>query len=113
MREKTGILAHNGDPQAWAGELCRDWMTMTAPDCAGFFYIDGHVRVYYGRQTELPRHYVSRQRLCLRAAADYWINAMDGQPFFVVNTAVDPGLLAVLENEIVPRLEQDVPNGQG
>jgi len=34
---------------------------------------------------------------------------MDGQPFFMVNKAVDPGLLAVLENEIVPRLEQDVP----
>lgn len=34
---------------------------------------------------------------------------MDGQPFFMVNKAVDPGLLAVLENEIVPRLEQDIP----
>jgi len=25
---------------------------------------------------------VSRQRLCMRATVDYWINAMDGQPFF-------------------------------
>jgi len=35
---------------------------------------------------------------------------MDGQPFFLVNQAVDEGLLKVLENEIVPRLERDIPN---
>ena len=46
----------------------------------------------------------------MRATADYWVNAMDGQPFFVVHQAVDPGLLQVLENDIIPRLEQDVPN---
>ena len=34
---------------------------------------------------------------------------MDGQPFFIINKAVDPGLLTVLENEIVPRLEQEIP----
>jgi hypothetical protein len=54
-------------------------------------------------------HYVARQRLCLSATADYWVNAMDGKPFFVVNQPVDPGLLAALERDIVPRLEQDVP----
>jgi hypothetical protein len=35
---------------------------------------------------------------------------MDGRPFFVVSQAVDPGMLQVLEHEIVPRLEKDVPN---
>ncbi len=35
---------------------------------------------------------------------------MDGQPFFVVNKAVDPGLVKVIEEDIVPRLERDVPN---
>ena len=35
---------------------------------------------------------------------------MDGKPFFVVSQPVDPGLLKVLERDIVPRLEQDVPN---
>src|SRR5256886_2857874 len=46
-----------------------------------YFYCDGHVRVYHGDQTALPRHYVARERLCLRATTDYWVNAMDGQPF--------------------------------
>ena len=39
----------------------------------------------------LPRHYVARERLCLRATTDYWINAMDGQPFLYVNREVDRG----------------------
>ena len=47
----------------------------------------------------LPKHYVARQRLCLSATADYWVNAMDGQPFFVVSQAVDPGLLQVMEHQ--------------
>ena len=108
LREKIDILVHDGEPRAWAGELSREWMAQD-PEAAGILYVDGHVRVYNGSQTELPRHYVSRQKLCLRATVDYWINAMDGQPFFVVNKEVDPGLLQVLEKEIVPRLEQEVP----
>lgn len=108
LREK---LAHLGQPAAvaaWAGALCQDWMAED-PEAAGTLYVDGHVRVYHGHAAHLPQHYVSRQRLCLRATTDYWVNAADGQPFFVVHRPVDPGLLRVLEEEIVPRLEKDVP----
>jgi len=59
--------------------------------------------------TALPRRYVARQRICLRGTTDYWVNAMDGQPFFVVTQAVDPGLIKVLEEQIVPRLLEEVP----
>lgn len=34
---------------------------------------------------------------------------MDGQPFFLVSKVVVSGLLTVFEEEIVPRLEHDVP----
>jgi hypothetical protein len=84
-----------------------------APEQAGTLYIDGHVRVYNGHQTKLPRHYVARQKLCLRATSDYWVNAMDGQPFFVVHQAVDPGMIKVIEQEVLPCLEHDVPNQPG
>src|ERR1700692_2436678 len=60
--------------------------------------------------TDLPRRYIARERLCLRGTTDYWVNAMDGRPFFVVSCAVDPGLLSVLREQIVPRLKADVPN---
>jgi hypothetical protein len=66
-----------------------------------------------GRESGKMGSYVARERLCLSATADYWVNAMDGKPFFVVSQAVDPGLLQVLERDIVPRLEADVPNQPG
>ncbi len=109
LREKIRILSEGQQVCGWSAKLCSDWME-GSPDEASILYVDGHVRVYHGHKTKLPRHYVARQRLCLRATIDYWVNAMDGQPFFLVNKAVDPGLIKVLEEEIVPRLEKEVPN---
>jgi len=80
------------------------------PQACGTLYTDGHVRLYHGTLTRLPRRYVSRQRWCLRGTTDYWVNDAIGRPFFVVEKAVDPGLLQVLENDIVPRLLVDVPD---
>jgi hypothetical protein len=108
LRAKIHLLAREEQPAQWSGALCERWMA-AVPEQAGVLYIDGPVRVYHGSQTQLPRHYVARQRLCLRATTDYWVNAMDGQPFFVVNQAVDPGLIQVIEQEIVPRLDECVP----
>jgi hypothetical protein len=108
LRAKIQLLAQEDAPGQWSAALCERWMA-AAPEQAGVLYIDGHVRVYNGSQTQLPRHYVARQRLCLRATTDYWVNAMDGQPFFVVNQVVDPGLIQVIERAIVPRLEQRLP----
>lgn len=110
LRRKVAILSEQGDPEQWSAELCREWMGSADADCIGAFYVDGHVRVYHGSQTKLPRHYVPRQKLCLRATTDYWVNAMDGQPFFKVEKTVDPGLLKVLSEDIVPCLLQEVPH---
>jgi len=109
LREKIGILASDNKPFIWAADLSQEWMD-ASPDDASVLYIDGHVRVYNGRQTKLPKHYVAREKLCLRATVDYWVNAMDGQPFFLINKAVDPGLIKVLEEDIVPKLLDYVPN---
>ncbi len=109
VRKKLALLCEQQQASAWSAELCAQW-TGAEPDKAAVLYVDGHVRVYHGHQTRLPRHYVARQKLCLRATTDYRVNAMDGQPFFLLNQAVDPGMLQVLEHEIVPRLEQEIPN---
>jgi transposase-like protein/helix-turn-helix protein len=108
IRQKIKLLK-DSEVNKWSAELCADWMSNSEIG-TGIFYVDGHVRVYHGAQTKLPRHYISRQRLCLRSTEDYWINAMDGQPFFLVNKAVDPGICSVLENDIVPRLLKEFPN---
>jgi hypothetical protein len=65
--------------------------------------------VYHGEKAHLPKHYVARQKLCLHATCDYWVNAMNGNPFFLVPKDIDSGLLDVLEREIVPRLEKEIP----
>ncbi len=108
VREKIAILAEYGKTGEWSATLCQDWMN-EQPEHATALYIDGHVRVYHGKQANLPKHYVARQKLCLHATCDYWVNAMNGNPFFLVTKDVDPGLLQVLEHEIVPRVEKDVP----
>ena len=109
IRSKVKHLANQEQAFSWSAELCKTWMA-EAPEDATVLYIDGHVRVYHGTAKTLPKHYVARQRLCLSATADYWVNAMDGQPFFIVSQAVDPGLLQVMERDLIPRLETDVPN---
>ena len=109
LREKIALLSGNREAvEQWSAELAKQWM-QDDPDSAGTLYVDGHVRVYHGQLTDLPRRYVARQRLCLRGTTDYWVNGLDGQPFFVVTREIDPGLLQVLEHDIVPRLERALP----
>jgi hypothetical protein len=109
FREKLDQLCQeSGRVQGWSSTLAREWMEASSQS-VGTFYIDGHVRVYHGELTPLPRRYVARERLCLRGTTDYWVNAMDGQPFFVVTQPVDPGLGKVILEQIVPRLLQDLP----
>lgn len=109
LREKVGILGDDAERTArWSGDLARDWMAHDV-QAAGVLLIDGHTRVYHGSLTKLPRRYVSRERLCLRGTTDYWVNALDGQPFFCVTKPIDPGLQKTLEADIIPRLLADVP----
>ena len=108
LRKKLTQLSAGDAPEQWAGLLSRQWLE-AAPELAGTLYVDGHVRLYHGQQTELPRRYVSRQRLCLRGTTDYWVNDALGQPFFVVERPIDHGMLEALRSDIVPRLLQDVP----
>ena len=109
LRKKMDDLCREGAAERWATHLSQHWMTAD-PDTVGALYIDGHVRVYHGKQTQLPRRYISRERLCLRGTTDYWVNDMTGRPFFVIEKTVDPGLLQTLREVIVPRLLKDVPN---
>ena len=109
LRQKIALLAVDKKPVTWSAELCWQWMK-AAPEQAGALYVDGHVRVYHGELAHLPRRYVAREKLCLRASVDYWVNAMDGQPFFFAHKDISSGLINALENDIVPRLLEEVPN---
>ena len=109
LRAKIAALcASEGRATQWQSCLAREWIEAAADpaDAAsvGLFYVDGHVRVYHGSLTPLPRRYVSRERLCLRGTTDYWVNGLDGAPFFVVTQPVNSGLIAALRGQVIPQL---------
>jgi transposase len=108
LRNKVSQLSQDEGPQIWAGTLSQEWMEQN-PKLAGTLYVDGHVRLYHGRLTKLPKRYVTRQRLCLRGTTDYWVNDALGQPFFSIERPIDHGMLEALQSDIVPRLLKDVP----
>lgn len=110
LRQKLNLLcASAGQAARWNAALAGEWIAQYQKECGGVaFYVDGHVRVYHGELTKLPRHYVARQRFYLRATVDYWVNALDGQPFLYVNKVVDHGLVQALREDILPWLQTNV-----
>lgn len=108
LRSKVKHMAETAPVEQWGVKLSQHWMR-NDPEAAGLLYVDGHVRVYHGQQTKLPARHVARQRLCLRGMTDYWVNDSTGRPFFVITTPLTSGLLAMMNQSIVPRLLRDVP----
>lgn len=108
LRQKVAAMADQGGVVDWMLERAGAWMREES-DEAGYLYVDGHVRTYAGQKANLPRRYVSRERLCLRGTTDYWVNDALGRPFFVVSKSVNEGLAATLLNDILPDLLQNVP----
>lgn len=110
LRNKLKFLADNNESvKKWALVLSKDWME-DEPSASGILYVDGHVRVYHGRQTKLPKRYVARCKLSLRGVVDYWVNDSLGRPFFSISTPFTDGLLKTLKEEIVPQLLSDIPD---
>jgi len=108
IRRKLGILAGQSRADLWSSDLSRDWLKSDG-GLSGLLYVDGHVRVYHGKKTKLPKRYVSREKLCLRGMTDYWLNNALGQPYFVVSTAQNSGILSILREDIIPRILQELP----
>lgn len=111
LREKLKLLcAEAGLAARWNATLAQEWISQHEQKPHELvFYVDGHVRVYHGELTKLPRHYVARERLYMRATVDYWVNALDGQPFFYVNKEVDHGLVQAMREDVLPWLRTNGP----
>jgi hypothetical protein len=78
--------------RSWAGEM---------PEM--YFYIDGHVRVYHGEQANLPKRFVSREKLCLSGTTEFWVNDQQGLPLMVVTGELNEKLKSAIE-EIIPKI---------
>jgi predicted small metal-binding protein len=66
-----------------------------------FFYMDGHVRVYSGSMAKLPKHYVSREKLCLSATSEFYVNTFDGLPLMVIMGELNEKLKVAIEKAII------------
>jgi hypothetical protein len=108
LRRRIARFSTKGDVQQWSWKLSEGWMAANT-GLAGVLYIDGHVNLYYGHATTMPKRFVSRLRLCMSGSTDYWVNDKTGQPFFVVNEVVNSGMIEQIKTSILPRLEKDVP----
>lgn len=109
IRGKIVDLSKDGQSERWLGELSKQWMQQNS-ELAGVLYLDGHNDVYYGKKNKLPRHYISRLRLAMRATTDYYVCDKLGQPFFSISKSISGSMIEVIKTDIVPRLENDVPN---
>jgi hypothetical protein len=109
LRHRISAFCDHTDVEEWLSLLSEQWM-QNADDPDGALYVDGHVNLYYGSQVEMPKRFVSRLRLCMCGSTDYWISDRLGQPFFVVNKTLNEGMTRVLIDDIIPRLNRDVPH---
>lgn len=68
-----------------------------------FFYIDGHVRIYHGEQANLPKRFVSREKLCLSGTTEFWLNDQQGLPLMVITAELNEKLKIAIE-DIIPKI---------
>ena len=109
LRTRISDFCQKADVESWSMMLSRDWME-ESPELSAILYIDGHIKLYYGKETSPPKRFVSRMRLCLSGTTDYWVNDVLGQPFFVVNKTISNGLIQTIKEDLLDKFNRDVPN---
>jgi hypothetical protein len=103
LREKLGQIVSQQKAKSFNEHLLNQWLDKE--ECI-YFYVDGHVRIYYGHQAELTSKYVSRQKLCLSATTEYWVNDGSGMPYLVIAGELHEKLQDVIEHQIIPQIMQ-------
>jgi len=81
FRKKIKQITDQSNLDKLHTELFQHW-SESMPEM--FFYIDGHVLVYHGEQANLPKRFVSREKLCLSGTTEFWVNDQSGLPLMVV-----------------------------
>jgi hypothetical protein len=88
LRGRIAQFCQVTNVEEWMGLLSRDRMQVDEA-LEGVLYVDGHVNLYYGSQTQMPKRFVTRMRLCMSGSTDYWVNDRMGEPFFVVHKIIN------------------------
>lgn len=106
LRGKLKQISNQEKAADWNKDLAAYWSTEEENE---FYYIDGHIQVYYGHNAKLGKKHVSRQKLCLPGMQEFWVNNKDGMPYFYVTGNVNEKLQFAIVNEIIPKLINDIP----
>jgi hypothetical protein len=104
LRKKLNQLTKQNQSVRLNNLLIDHWYSENKED-AGFLYIDGHNRIYYGIKAHLPAKYISRQKLCISATTEYWVNDAKGMPVMMVTGELTEKLEQAIENYIIPQLQ--------
>lgn len=106
LRSKLQLLTSQNQAMPLNNLLVDYWYEEDPTGDASFLYIDGHVRIYYGKKANLPVKYISRQKLCLNATSEYWVNDAKGMPVMMVMGELTEKLQTVIEEQIIPQLQE-------
>jgi len=106
LRDKIKLLSKQQQAQKLNNLLADHWYDTTDEQDKNFLYIDGHVRIYYGHEANLPVKFISRQKLCLSATSEYWVNDAQGLPVMMVMGELTEKLQQIIEHQIIPQLQQ-------
>jgi hypothetical protein len=108
LRRKIDLLTRQQQASHLNTILVDSWYSGDSSQDAEFLYMDGHVRIYYGDKANLPVKYVSRQKLCLSATTEYWVNDARGLPVMMVMGELTEKLQTVIEHQIIPELQKTI-----
>jgi hypothetical protein len=104
LRDKIRLISEQERSVHFNNLLIDQWYQEDNQEDVGFLYVDGHVRIYYGYKANLPSKFISRQKLCLSATSEFWVNDAQGMPVMMVMGELTEKLQTVIEHQIIPRL---------
>lgn len=106
LRDKIKLLTRQEKAKELNNLLVDQWYSGDSQQDGAFLYIDGHVRIYYGSKANLPAKFVSRQKLCLSATTEYWVNDAKGMPVMMVMGELTEKPQTAIEEYIIPQMMQ-------
>ena len=106
LRSIFNELSQQQQSSNWNAYLAGEWIQENNEN---IFYIDGHVQVYHGNLANLGKKHVSRQKLCLPGTIDFWVNNVEGNPYFYVTGEVNEKLQEMLKTQIIEKIKNLSP----
>jgi len=104
LRKKIKLFSDQTQSTSFNNALMGSWYGQIDAENQGFYYIDGHQRIYYGSKANLPVKYISRQKLCLSATTEFWVNDSQGLPMMMVIGQLTEKLQEAITDLIIPQM---------